>query len=311
MMTNLSLTSTQVIAGLLLGTLAVYAVILYGKHYFRKMSDQDLALKYKGWKWASPIQARNKYPDVDVFSLQPIFFRLGLVFALALTVAAFSYTTTPKEDKISQFSFSVDEDIEVEVPRSQDAPPPPPPPPPPAIAEVVMTVMEETEDISFVDQSVEASTEIETPAPVQRERIAPPPPPPPPPREDNTREIFVVVEEMPRFPGCEEMAGDAKAKKACSDKKLMEFIYEKIQYPAIARENGVEGNVVVQFVVNADGSVQDMSVVRDIGGGCGEEALRIVTLMNSMPERWTPGKQRGRPVRVMFTLPIRFKLQYN
>jgi protein TonB len=54
-----------------------------------------------------------------------------------------------------------------------------------------------------------------------------------------------------------------------------------------------------------------MSVVRDIGGGCGEEALRIVTLMNSMPERWTPGKQRGRPVRVMFTLPIRFKLQYN
>ena len=70
-----------------MGTLAVYAVILYGKHYFRKMSGQDLALKYKGQKWASPLQARNKYPDVDVFSLQPIFFRLGLVFALALNAA--------------------------------------------------------------------------------------------------------------------------------------------------------------------------------------------------------------------------------
>ena len=69
--------------------------------------------------------------------------------------------------------------------------------------------------------------------------------------------------------------------------------------------------MVVQFVVNTDGTVTDVSVVRDIGAGCGEEAVRIVNLMNSMNDKWTPGKQRGRPVRVMFTLPIRFKLQYN
>ncbi|MEY4134579.1 MAG: hypothetical protein RL386_929, partial [Bacteroidota bacterium] len=95
------------------------------------------------------------------------------------------------------------------------------------------------------------------------------------------------------------------------DAKLMEFIYSNIHYPAVARENGVEGNVVVQFVVNTDGSATDLKIVRDIGGGCGEEALRVVELMNVLKDKWVPGKQRGRPVRVMFTLPIRFKLQYN
>lgn len=89
----------------------------------------------------------------------------------------------------------------------------------------------------------------------------------------------------------------------------MDFIYTNIHYPSVARENGVEGNVVVQFVVNTDGSVTDYKVIRDIGGGCGEEAVRVVSLMNTLSEKWIPGKQRGCPVRVMFTLPIRFKLQ--
>ncbi len=311
-MSSFSFSPTEVVVGLALVVVAVFAVILVGRYYFSRQALHDFRTKYQGWKWASPLQARNKYPDVDVFSLTPVFFRFGLAFALAVVFFAFGYTTMPKEEKGDQFAFSIDEDLEIEIPRSQEAPPPPPPPPPPAIAEVVMTVVEETEDISFVDQSVEATTEVEAPAPVVREKAAPPPPPPPPPpREDEAREIFVVVEEMPRFPGCETVAGDAKAKKACADKKLMEFIYANIQYPAIARENGVEGNVVVQFVVNTDGTVQDVSTVRDVGGGCGEEAIRIINMMNTMHDRWIPGKQRGRPVRVMFTLPIRFKLQYN
>ena len=76
----------------------------------------------------------------------------------------------------------------------------------------------------------------------------------------------------------------------------------------IARENGIEGMVYVQFVVEPDGSVSNVNVVRDVGAGCGEEPLRIVNLMNDMPERWRPGTQRNQPVRVLFTLPIRFQL---
>ena len=113
---------------------------------------------------------------------------------------------------------------------------------------------------------------------------------------------------MPRFPGCENLP-TTDEKKACADKKMLEFIYKNIKYPAIARENGIEGMVVVTFVVEKDGKVTDARVVRDIGGQCGQEALRVVSLMNDEGIRWTPGKQRGRPVRVQFNLPVRFKLE--
>ena len=89
----------------------------------------------------------------------------------------------------------------------------------------------------------------------------------------------------------------------------MKFIYQHIQYPAIARENGVFGTVVVQFIVEKDGTVKDAKVVRDIGGQCGAETLRVVHLMNAKGIKWTPGKQRGTPVRVQFNLPVKFKLE--
>ena len=121
-------------------------------------------------------------------------------------------------------------------------------------------------------------------------------------------EIFKVVEQMPRFPGCEDM-GSEDEKKQCAQQELLNFIYKNINYPAIARENGVEGTVVVTFVVEKDGSVTDARVVRDIGAQCGDEALRVVNLMNSQGIKWVPGQQRGRPVRVQFNLPVKFKLQ--
>ena len=81
------------------------------------------------------------------------------------------------------------------------------------------------------------------------------------------------------------------------------------QEAAIARENGVEGMVVVQFVVNEKGKVDKVNVVRDIGAGCGEAAAKVVEEMNSFTTGWTPGKQRGRPVKVLYTLPVKFKLE--
>jgi protein TonB len=114
---------------------------------------------------------------------------------------------------------------------------------------------------------------------------------------------------MPRFPGCENAGGTQEELKACADKKMLEYIYKNIKYPTIARENGVEGMTVISFVVEKDGSITDAKVVRDIGAGCGEEALRVVDKMNSLPQKWTPGKQRNESVRVQFNLPVRFRLE--
>lgn len=126
----------------------------------------------------------------------------------------------------------------------------------------------------------------------------------------SNEEVFKVVEDMPRFPGldCEDIAGDSKAKKACADKAMLQFIYKQITYPAIARKNGVEGTVVIQFVIEKDGFISNVKIVRDIGSECGQEALRVVKAMNDLPKRWISGKQRGKPVRVQFNLPIKFRL---
>jgi protein TonB len=105
------------------------------------------------------------------------------------------------------------------------------------------------------------------------------------------QEIFKIVEEMPSFPG-----GEAK---------LMEYVSKNIKYPQIARETGIQGRVFVNFVVEPDGSVSNVTVLRGIGGGCDEEAMRVV---KNMP-KWKPGKQRGKAVRVQYMLPVNFRLQ--
>ncbi len=115
----------------------------------------------------------------------------------------------------------------------------------------------------------------------------PSPPPAPPPKKE---EIFTYVQKFPKFPG--------------GDDELQRFIAENIVYPVLALETGIEGVVVVQFVVDTKGKIKDIVVVRDIGGGCGQAAIDVVNLMPS----WEPGEQNGRPVTVRYTLPVRFKL---
>lgn len=107
-----------------------------------------------------------------------------------------------------------------------------------------------------------------------------------------SNKVFQFVEQMPSFPG--------------GENALMRYLHDHIRYPAVARENGIQGTVVVQFVVNTDGSIVDVKAVgQKKGGGLEEEAVRVV---KGMP-KWTPGKQNGRSVRVQYSLPIRFKLQ--
>ncbi|MEL6656509.1 MAG: energy transducer TonB [Bacteroidota bacterium] len=137
----------------------------------------------------------------------------------------------------------------------------------------------------------------------QIESPPPPPPPPPPPAE----EIFVVVEQMPMFPGCEDEK-NAQKRKSCAQEHLLRYVYENLEYPTIALENGVEGTAIVQFVVQEDGTLDQIKMIRDPGAGIGTAAVALVEKMNTDEIRWIPGKQRGNAVPVRFNLPIRYKL---
>ena len=108
--------------------------------------------------------------------------------------------------------------------------------------------------------------------------------------EDEPLDGF-AVNKMPSFPG--------------GERDLMAYLAKNIEYPTLAKEANIEGIVVLGFVVGKDGSINDINIMKDIGGGCGKEALRVV---KNMP-RWTPGEANGHLVKVRFTLPVRFKLQ--
>jgi len=143
----------------------------------------------------------------------------------------------------------------------------------------------------------------EAPPPLAAPRAVPPPPPPPPP-PPRKKKIFKEVESMPRFTTetCEDLS---KAERnTCTQKEMLAFLYDNMEYPAIAKENGVEGTVVINFVVTKSGEVKEAKIVKDIGAGCGQEALRLV---NSMPN-WIPGQQRGQPVDAYFNLPVKFEI---
>ncbi len=131
----------------------------------------------------------------------------------------------------------------------------------------------------------------------KEEEEAPPPP----------DQLYKEVGEMPRFPGCEDK-NTVSERKTCASRELLKFIYTNLKYPADARAHKIEGTAVVTFVVEKDGSVSGARIVREIGDGCAEEALRVVNLINERNIRWIPGKQEGLPVRVQFNLPVKFTI---
>jgi protein TonB len=130
--------------------------------------------------------------------------------------------------------------------------------------------------------------------------------------EPNT---YAIVGVLPRFPGCEVLEGDHQKKKNCADQRFIQWVYTQIRYPRMAVENGISGTAIVSFTITEYGTIIDCETVRDPGGGCGQEALRIVQSMNELPRRWTAGSEtltaegeRGKDVRLKYNLPISFKL---
>ncbi len=221
----------------------------------------------------------KKTPKADLENKKMLFREIGMILALAAIFLAFEYKSY--DARTINMEQRVVEDIPEEiVPITEQAAKPPPPPPPQQTT--VLSIVQDDVEVEDVEINVEIdqTVAIEVYVPPVREE-----------EEVIEEEIFTVVESMPEFPG-----GQAK---------MLEFIATNIKYPPMARESGIQGRVFVNFVVEPDGSVSNVTILRGIGGGCDEEAIRVI---QSMP-KWTPGRQRGKAVRVSFNLPVRFTLQ--
>lgn len=153
-------------------------------------------------------------------------------------------------------------------------------------------VVELPETFNVVDNNVEvAQTSFISDPNDNRTSTPPPAPVAPEPVQEEADEIFQVVEQAPEFPG--------------GQSELMKYLSSSIRYPEIAVENGIQGRVIVQFVVEKDGSATQVEVARGVDPSLDKEAIRVV---KEMP-KWKPGQQRGKPVRTKFTLPVQFRLQ--
>lgn len=219
----------------------------------------------------------KKSPKADLESKKTIFTEIGLILALAVILLAFEWKSYEKIEMMSMTRVIDDTPEEIiEITQHEKPPPPPKPPQQTTIIEIVEDDIEIEDEIE-IDVEADQETEIQEYIPVEED-------------EEEEAQIFTVVESMPTFPG-----GDAARVK---------YLNNNIKYPQMARESGIQGKVFVTFVVEKNGKVTDVKVLRGIGGGCDEEAIRVI---RNMP-KWIPGKQRGKPVRVQFNLPIIFKL---
>jgi len=209
------------------------------------------------------------------------FLMIGFVMVLSMLFIGFEWTKSEVTVyEVANTDFLVEDELDV-IQTNQDQTPPPPPPPAPEVVEVLNVV-----DNSKVTTSIIIDTEDDKNKIV--EVIAAPVAAP---IEEEDQVIFQVVETMPSFPG--------------GDKELFQFLSSTIKYPVIAQENGIQGRVICQFVVNKDGTIVDVEVVRSVDASLDKEAIRVI---KAMP-KWSPGKQRGKSVRVKYTLPVNFKLQ--
>lgn len=232
---------------------------------------------------------RKKYRKYVTISL--------LIGLLTLTVAVAYPLITAYMSK-SKMIKEKEKEVGIEmrdIPKEELPPPPPPPPPPEALVEKVKftapVVVEDTTIETGLATQDDLSAKTNTEVPTEEVEVEVKDEGPKVIETPVHAEIFTVVEEQPGYPGGEEAR--------------ISYLQQNIKYPEEAKELGIQGKVFVTFVVEVDGSITDVRVLRGIGGGCDEEAIRVV---RSMP-KWVPGKQRGVPVRVQFNLPIKFTLQ--
>ena len=126
----------------------------------------------------------------------------------------------------------------------------------------------------------------------------------------DSRKVYKIVDQMPLFPGnnCGDIT-DYKMRKQCADVAMLNYVYDNIRYSKKAKEKGVEGMAVVSFIVEPHGAISNIAVVRNPGAGLGKAAAKVIKKMREEGMRWEPGLRKGKPVRVQFNLPVKFKLE--
>ena len=213
----------------------------------------------------------KKNPEVNLERKKGLFLQIGLVIALLIVLGAFEYKSYEKV-AYNLGLLSLDDLEEDIIPiTKQELKPPPPPPPPPEVIEIVEDEVEIENEIEIEDTESDEEEAIEI-------------------IEEDDDEVFMVVENMPEFPG--------------GDLGLMKYIQKNVKYPPIAKEYNITGKVYISFVVDKSGSVTNVKVVRGVDKNLDAEAVRVI---KSLP-KYKPGKQRGKAVKVMFTIPISFTL---
>lgn len=217
------------------------------------------------------MRNKRKKPSADLRTYYTIFMQFGLIAVLLIFIVAMKVDL--RTEKQAQNLIQEQEVIKMEDVIQTDQTERPPPPPRPQIPVEVPNDEIIENEILDIDAELSLDQKLELP-------------PAPAEEEEEEEDFFVAVEQMP------ELIGGLAA------------LQKNIKYPEMARRAGIEGRVIVQFIVNEDGSIEDPRVIRGIGGGCDEEALRAVA-----KAKFNPGRQRGEPVRVQYSLPVIFQLQ--
>ena len=223
----------------------------------------------------------KKSPKASLEDKKFTYVLIGLVLVLSICYVAFEWT----EKEVTKYVVTEDvawQDEELDIQQTTQETPPPPPPPAPQEVDV-LNVVEDDVEVEEIEINTEDDKDVE---------VVIAPPVEAPVEEEEEEVIFMVVESMPEFPG--------------GQQALFKYLADNVKYPVIAQENGIQGRVICQFVVNKDGSIVDVVAVRSSGEtSLDKEAIRVI---KSMP-KWKPGKQRGKPVRVKYTVPVNFRLQ--
>jgi len=233
----------------------------------------------------------KKNENADLSKNSSLYFIIGLTSVLFISWQAIEWKTYDRSG-YGYEALNVEDDDDEEIPITEQIKVPPPPPPPPPAPEVIEVVEDEEE----VEETVIESTETDQEEIVEVEEVE---------IEDDFEDVdvpFAVIEDVPIFPGCERVSKSKR--RECFQEKINKHIRKNFRYPEIAQEMGIQGRVYVNFIISKDGSISNIRM-RGPDKNLEKEAARIIGKLPNM----TPGKQRGRPVRVPFSIPITFRLQ--
>lgn len=233
----------------------------------------------------------KKNSKVDLNKNSSLYFVIGLAVILFITWQAIEWKTYDKS-LYGYEALDVEDEDDEEIPITEQLKTPPPPPPPPPAPEVIEIVEDEEE----VEETVIESTETDEEEIIEVEEVE---------IEEEIEDIdvpFAVIEDVPVFPGCEKVKKSER--RSCFQDQMNKHIRKNFRYPEIAQEMGIQGRVYVNFVIGKDGAITNIRM-RGPDNNLEKEAQRIISKLPQM----TPGKQRGRPVRVPFSIPITFRLQ--